>query len=94
MLFALLLAAADPGVPAASSISEAPAASTAEADRNKVRCKSVQQVGTRLGGKKLCMTKAQWEEAATNAMRVTRDLQMRNGLGAGGRGAAPGAPQP
>jgi len=50
-------------VPAAAAPS-APAMITAANAANKMICRQEDEVGTRLGGHKVCMTKAQWRENA------------------------------
>jgi hypothetical protein len=51
------LAQADP---AATPTQAAPAAQTKIADR--VICQRVEEIGSRLGGKRVCMTQQQWDE--------------------------------
>jgi len=56
ILIALAAAAAQsPAVTPAAT----PAPKSSDADR--VICQKVEEVGSRLGGKKVCMTKLQWE---------------------------------
>lgn len=74
------LALAISAVPAAASdpAPSAPAAQTDEGETNKVVCRRVEAIGTRLGSKKVCRTKAQWDqEAAANRQDLERSQTQR-----------------
>ncbi len=58
VVLAALQAAA---VPAAAPAAPAQVVTAANTD-NKLICKQEDELGTRLGGHKVCMTKAQWRE--------------------------------
>ena len=79
LLFALAVVASDPGGPAAAA---------PEAD--KLICKHVPTVGTRLGGEKRCMTKADWENRRGDARRAVGERQRygQQTLESAGRGNA------
>lgn len=66
--------------PAAAKSSE-PATASAQADvgdNNKMVCRRVEAIGTRLGSKKVCRTKAQWDaEAAANRQDLERSQTQR-----------------
>ena len=56
----------------------APAAQTDEGEMNKVVCRRVAAIGTRLSAKKVCRTKAQWDaEAAANRQDLERSQTQR-----------------
>ena len=57
-------------VPSAASAPVAPAA-TKTADR--VICRTIEETGTRLGGKRVCMTQLQWEEQRREAREDTEE---------------------
>jgi len=44
-------------------------------DPNKVICKQVEEVGTRLGGQRVCMTRAQWNDEAWDNQHAMDDAQ-------------------
>jgi hypothetical protein len=57
-------------------------------DRDKVICKKVDVPGTRIGGKKVCKTKREWDEIqreTANGVRSAQDAGLRNNptMGAG-----------
>jgi invasion protein IalB len=41
----------------------------------QVICKHIEEIGTRLGGKRVCMTKAQWAQQAQDARDATDGAQ-------------------
>ncbi len=64
----------------ANSSEPAPAAGAQaeEGETNKVVCRRVESIGTRLGSKKVCRTKAQWDsEAAANRQDLERSQTQR-----------------
>jgi hypothetical protein len=64
----------------ANSSEPAPAAGgqADEGETNKVVCRRIESIGTRLGAKKVCRTKAQWDsEAATNRQDLERSQTQR-----------------
>lgn len=74
---ALLLGAtpalAEPAAPAPTSKTQ-----TDEGDLNKVVCRRVEAIGTRLSAKKVCRTKAQWDsEASANRQDLERSQTQR-----------------
>lgn len=78
--FALALVAL--AAPAALAQAPAPAAQPAtkadEGELNKVVCRRVESIGTRLSAKKVCRTKAQWDsEAAANRQDLERSQTQR-----------------
>ena len=56
-----------------------PAATTTETQplTEKKTCKTYVQIGSRLGGKKVCRTKAEWAEAARLARDEVEEQQTR-----------------
>lgn len=82
LLTAAALAAIAIGAPAAAGTSgdnAAPAAKTSsEADTNKVVCRRVEAIGTRLSSKRVCRTKGEWDaEAAANRQDLERSQTQR-----------------
>ena len=61
VVLAALQAAAVPAAAPATHATPAPVVTAANTD-NKLICKQEDEVGTRLGGHKVCMTRAQWRE--------------------------------
>jgi hypothetical protein len=50
------------------------------ADPNKPICKSEPIPGSRLGGKAVCLTRAQWDQMAQDARDLLRDMSSRRGV--------------
>lgn len=78
--FALaLVALAAPAALAQAPAPDAPPAAKAdEGELNKVVCRRVESIGTRLSAKKVCRTKAQWDsEAAANRQDLERSQTQR-----------------
>ena len=60
--------------------SSAPAAANPAASDNsmdKVECRRLEETGTRLGAKRVCMTRQEWLDAAREARTMTEDVQTR-----------------
>ena len=73
---ALLVGAA----PALAQTQEAnqPAPTSKSKDPNRVICEKVQDTGSRIGGKRICMTAAQWEEQRRRDREYVEDAQQRS----------------
>ena len=71
----LIVAAAALMLPTAALAQQDAAQQTAAADPDKKICKKVQTTGTRLGAKKVCATKAEWDEVARKAREFTTGIQ-------------------
>jgi hypothetical protein len=52
-----------------------PVASTDKSDVNKIVCKKEEKLGSRLGGKKVCLTVQEWEDMAKAARDDTEAVQ-------------------
>lgn len=53
---------------------------TATGETEKLVCKRIDTTGSRVSGKRVCRTAAQWQQEANEARRVTQDLQrLRHG---------------
>ncbi|HEY1606417.1 MAG TPA: hypothetical protein VGF77_12560 [Allosphingosinicella sp.] len=52
----------------------APAASSTDKG-SKTICREVEEIGSRLGGKRICMTRDQWEEQRRNARAIVEQGQ-------------------
>jgi hypothetical protein len=78
MLVALSVAALLPGAAIAAAAPE-PTAETATPQPKKERlvCRSQERIGSRLGGKRICYTKARWAEIETDSMSAVRDFQQQ-----------------
>jgi hypothetical protein len=75
------------GAAPAASPTAAPAATLLKHgyDPNTLICKSTDEIGTRLGRTKVCMTRAQWDQQSRDAQDDLADTTRR-----GGEGAPPG----
>ncbi|HEX5182405.1 MAG TPA: hypothetical protein VFW19_04535 [Allosphingosinicella sp.] len=62
-----------PGLALASG-NTAPAASSTDKG-SKLICREVEEIGSRLGGKRICMTRDQWEEERRNARSTVEKAQ-------------------
>ena len=81
----LLLAAGTPAV-ADSGATDAsqPTAKVDDAGQNKTVCRRVESIGTRLGTKRICRTKGEWDaEQAVNRQDLERSQTQRWGKAAG-----------
>lgn len=54
-------------------------APTAKSDVNKLICKKQQEIGSRLGAKKICLTQKQWDERAQIDREDTERIQQNTG---------------
>ncbi len=45
-------------------------------DPNKIVCETQEKIGTRLGGKKVCMTVSEWEERRAANRQIVEAIQM------------------
>ena len=74
-------ATAAAGAPPAAPAPPAPPASSAPAKptdpMDKVECRRMEETGTLLGAKRVCMTKREWADAAREGRRMTEDVQTR-----------------
>ena len=59
----------------AAAAAPATPATTAAPDDAKVVCKTISPTGSRLGGKRVCMTKAEWRRMNKEGEEATRDIQ-------------------
>lgn len=65
-------------VSAKSDTATSNSAQSDEGETNKMVCRRVESIGTRLGSKKVCRTKAQWDaEAAANRQDLERSQTQR-----------------
>ncbi len=67
-----------PAAPPAAAASVKP---TADDPGAKIECRRMDETGSRLGGKRVCMTRQEWADAAREARTMTEDVQNR-GMGA------------
>lgn len=64
----------------ASSSGSQPTAKTDEGEQNKTVCRRIESIGTRLGAKRVCRTKGEWDaEQAANRMDLERSQTQRQG---------------
>ena len=76
MMFALAApAAAQNAVPSQQS---APAAANDKGNPDRIICERQEEIGTRLGGKKVCKTKAQWDEERQQNRDTLDKFQQQN----------------
>lgn len=79
LLLALQLASPTAGAstPAPTAVQNLPSRESAPDDPDKVVCKRTANTGSRVGGAKECLTKAQWREREVLNAQAMRDLQSR-----------------
>ena len=77
----LLMIASMAAAPAAAQITfedqakPAPAAGAKAGDPNKIICERQEEIGSRLGGKKVCKTAAQWDEDRRHQRETLEGVQ-------------------
>ena len=69
-------AATDTPAPLAATQTASPHAAPNDHDPNRVICKHEDEIGTRLGGSKICHTRAEWERIARNGSDLVNTLQV------------------
>lgn len=73
-----LLALSAPAYAGNSSDTPAPQTKVEDDGQNKVVCRRVEAIGTRLSSKKVCRTKGEWDaEAAANRQNLERSQTQR-----------------
>lgn len=73
-----LLTLGTPALAENSSETQAPATKTEDDGQNKVVCRRVESIGTRLAAKKICRTKGEWDaEASSNRQDLERSQTQR-----------------
>jgi invasion protein IalB len=72
-----LLFAASP-VLAQTQASNQPTAASKEKDPNRVICQRIEETGSRIAAKKVCMTAQQWEEKRRSDREYLEDAQQRS----------------
>lgn len=77
----VLLAAGSPALADSSASGTAqPTTKTDDGEQNKTVCRRVESIGTRLGAKRVCRTKGEWDaEQAANRMDLERSQTQRWG---------------
>ena len=80
-MMAAAVAAAGDAPPAAASPPPAGATTPAQPvdtdPMHKVECRRMEETGTRLGAKRVCMTREEWAAVARQARSMTEDVQTR-----------------
>ncbi len=76
-LIGILAAAAVGATDAPPSSAPAAVAKPAQNPLDKVECRRMEETGTLLGAKRVCMTRQEWLDAAREARRMTEDVQAR-----------------
>jgi len=75
---AICLVASSPALSDPAASDAAAAAKTGDEGQNKVVCRRVDSIGTRLSSKRVCRTKAEWAaEAAANRQDLERSQTQR-----------------
>jgi hypothetical protein len=82
------VAYADPDAPAGNPVAAPPSTGAAKSTKpvhdaswsSTVVCKSQETTGSRLGGKRVCMTRAEWEEQSAEHKRVYQDEMLKGTL--------------
>lgn len=73
-----LIALAAPAAASNAGENPAPAAKAEEEGQNKVVCRRVEAIGTRLSSKRVCRTKGEWDaDAAANRQDLERSQTQR-----------------
>ena len=83
MLKSIVIAAAAFAIAAPAGAQTAPAQAPAPAaskdkDPNRVICERQEEIGSRLGGTKVCHTAAQWDELRKASRQQVEDWQRQN----------------
>jgi invasion protein IalB len=73
----MMIALAAPAAAQSSTQQSAPAASK-DKDPNRIICERQEEIGTRLGGKKVCKTAAQWDEERQQERQALDKFQRQN----------------
>ena len=82
---ALLISAVPASAQDPASPTPAPqATSSAKTDVNKIVCKKEQQIGSRLGAKKVCLTVKEWQDRAAEDRVETERIQQATATRSGG----------
>lgn len=77
---ALLAAGAPAMADSAAPGTAQPAAKADDGDQNKTVCHRIEAIGTRLGTKKVCRTKSEWDaQQAADRMDLERSQTQRQG---------------
>ncbi len=85
MAAAAAVAGAEPPAPAASPPSPPAASAPAPAtpavvdSMDKIQCRRLEETGTRLGSRRICMTLHDWASLSREARIMTEDVQNRAG---------------
>lgn len=75
-----LLASGAPVLADTASSSSQPTTKAEDNDPNKVICRRIESIGTRLSTKRVCRTKAEWDaEQAANRQTIERSQTERGG---------------
>ncbi|HEX6661200.1 MAG TPA: hypothetical protein VF067_04960 [Sphingomicrobium sp.] len=72
-----LLFAAVPA-PAQTQTAAQPAAAPKDKDPNRIICQRIEETGSRVAAKKVCMTAQQWEEKRRTDREYVEDAQQRS----------------
>lgn len=70
---ATLLTASAPDVAPVSKAAPQPASEKAEKSDEKV-CRRIQETGSHISRRKVCMTKAEWDGVSLNGQKLLRDM--------------------
>jgi hypothetical protein len=69
---------AAPPVLAQTQASNQPTATSKEKDPNRIICQRIEETGSRVAAKKVCMTAQQWEEKRRADREYLEDAQQRS----------------
>ena len=70
---------------AAAAYADTPTTAPAEAEQEKLICKTVQKTGSRLRKQKECLTAEDWRARREQTQKTMRDNERRNTAGPGGQ---------
>jgi invasion protein IalB len=68
------------GAAPALSQSQPTGQQTAQKDPNRVICQRVEEIGSRLASKRICMTAQQWDEQRRQDRMAVQNLQQRENI--------------
>jgi hypothetical protein len=77
MISKILLGLSAVGLASVTAVASPPSATGAGKDANKMICRTVQELGSRLNKTRACHTKAEWEELRRQTRQNVQNIQDR-----------------
>ena len=75
---ALMVALAAPAAAQGTAAAQQPAPTAKAKDPDRIICERQEEIGSRLGGKKICKTAAQWDEERQQERDALEKFQRQN----------------